>query len=93
MVGERSHHSANPVPRNPQVAFLVASRFSVAFVSRTDKRGSTVLWFAVKFQVISPGPNNFVRAFGWAYKRGAYIPGELISGIKKSFLNELIRNK
>ena len=34
-----------------------------------------------------------VRGFGWAYERGSLYSGELISGIKKSFLNELLRNK
>ncbi len=41
-----------------------------------------------KIPVISPGLYNFVRGFGWAYKRRGLYPGGLISGIKKTILNE-----
>ena len=39
---------------------------------------------------------NFIRSFGWACKRGAYIrvalyPGGLISGIEKMFRNDEIK--
>ena len=46
-----------------------------------------------KIPVISPGPIQLLKGFGGAYKRRGLYPGGLISGIKKSFLNELIRNK
>ena len=51
--------------------------------------------------IISPGQGlysgfyKFVRSLGWAYKRGDLYPGGkgLLNGIKKTFRNELIRNK
>lgn len=46
-----------------------------------------------KILVICPGLIQLVRAFGWAYKCvGGLYPKELVSGMKKTFPNELIRN-
>ena len=41
-----------------------------------------------KIPVISPGLYNFVRGFGWAYKRRGLYPGGLITGIKKALRNK-----
>ena len=42
------------------------------------------------------GLYDFIRCFGWAYKRegggGGLYPGVLISGIKKMFRNDEIKS-
>ena len=49
-----------------------------------------------KIPLISRGPIQLRKGFGWAYKRGGggggLYPRKLITGIK-SFLNKVIRNK
>ena len=47
----------------------------------------------VKSHVKALGFYNFIRGFGWAYKRGAYIGGGggHTSGMEKMFLNDEIK--
>ena len=40
---------------------------------------------AVKSHFKALGLYNFIRGFGWAYKRGGLYPGGLTSGIKKCY--------
>ena len=54
-----------------------------------------VLSHTVKSHFKALGLYNFIRGFGWAYKRGGggLYPGGLISGIKKMFRNDEIKRR
>ena len=52
---------------------------------------SVFILFTVKSHFKALGLYNFIRGFGWAYKRGVLYPGGLISGIKRMFRNDEIK--
>ena len=46
----------------------------------------------VKSHLKALGLYNFIRGFGWAYKRGGLYPGGLISGIEKNVTERQDKN-